>query len=248
MAELSGDAFVKALRSETVTLFVGPMAEPLTVSKALLCHKSDTFAKLLSKPGLTHLQLPGIGVPVGKIFVCWCYQERLQGIKAQPTLPERKEWKRLLIDLWLLGDVYDIPRLQNQVMKQLTGLFVTPSLMAKADIEYLWAREPTGEELKDLLVCTLVATLESANAVKTVADYEDLAVLPKFTAKLYTALKLWTEFAVPAKNKKNKWAALLQSEDLQKALRVTETKRKAPPQAAKALPKPFAPGEIIEID
>lgn len=74
MADLSGDAFVQALQSETVTLLVGPSAEPLTVSKALLCLKSDTFARLLSKPDLTELRLQGVGVVVSKIFVCWCYQ------------------------------------------------------------------------------------------------------------------------------------------------------------------------------
>lgn len=75
MADISGEAFVKAIQSETITLLVGPNAEPLTVSKVLLCHRSDFFTKhLRTKPDLTELLLPGIGVAISKMFVCWCYQ------------------------------------------------------------------------------------------------------------------------------------------------------------------------------
>lgn len=74
MADMAGEAFVQALQSEAVTLRVGPNREVLTIAKALLASKSDHFATLLSKPDLTELVLPNIGVVVIKIFICWCYQ------------------------------------------------------------------------------------------------------------------------------------------------------------------------------
>ncbi|KAK5119683.1 hypothetical protein LTR85_007259 [Meristemomyces frigidus] len=248
MAGLSGDAFVKALQSDPIQFIVGPTAVPLTISKALLCHKSETFAKLLSKPGLLELRLPNVGADVGKIFVCWCYQGRLQGLGVNPSAADRREWKELLINLWLLGDDYGIPSLQNQAMKQLTGLFVTPYLLNKKDIEDVWSHKPSHEELQGLLICTLVAQLEAPNAAKTIYDYEDLAALPKFMAKLYKALQMWVTFDVPVKAKKNKWVMLLQSERLQKGFLVSEMMRKVSAQAARAPARPFAPGEIIEID
>lgn len=176
-------------------------------------------------------------------------QERLQDLSPKATPAERKQWKELLIDIWLFGDSYSIPRLQNQAMKQLTTLFVTPSLLVKADIEYIWAREAVSEQIKDLVICTLVAQLETPNAVKSIDHHEDLATLPKFTAKLYKALHLWLTFEVPAKAKKNKWAVMLQSEGIQKALRAVETKRTPTAAAAGGAPaRPFVPGKVIEID
>lgn len=83
MADLSGDDFVKAIQSETVTLKVGPHNKEIVVSRALLSLKSKTFARLLSKPGITELELPHVGVAVSKMFVCWCYQVSLRG--SAPT-------------------------------------------------------------------------------------------------------------------------------------------------------------------
>ncbi|KAK5132741.1 hypothetical protein LTR08_008707 [Meristemomyces frigidus] len=257
MVNLSGDAFVQALQSETVTLLVGPAAEPIIVSKALLRLKSDTLATLLSKPGLNQLELPGIGVDVSKTFVCWCYQDRLQELPLKAPLPERKQIKELLIDLWLFADVYNIYRLQNQAMKHLIHLFATPSLLAEPDIAYIWSRGDgtSTAPLKDLAVCTLVAQLEGPNATKTIADFDELArKLPGFTAKVYKALRFWMEFAVHGNTKKtvNKWHMMLQDEVVRKGLMV-ETKRVGSTGAGRVLPErsapvPFAPGEVIEID
>jgi hypothetical protein len=71
------DAYMSALQSESVTLKVGPKGDHFVVSKGMLTRQSDTFNKLLSKPGLTELELPGVGLAVGKMFVCWCYQVRI---------------------------------------------------------------------------------------------------------------------------------------------------------------------------
>lgn len=177
-------------------------------------------------------------------------QERLQDISSNATLAERKERKELLIDLWLLGDVYGIPRLQNQATQHLAELFVTPSLLLKNDIEYLWSRAPTHEQLKALLVLTLVAKLENGTTTESIDDYDDLAALPGLTAKLYKALHVWMTFEVPVKAKKNKWTKLLHSEAIQTMLRVGETKRQVPVavKTARAPARPFVPGEIVEID
>ena len=51
MAVPSGDAFVKALQSGTVTLLVGRDKEQITISKALLTMQSKTLSKFVEKGG-----------------------------------------------------------------------------------------------------------------------------------------------------------------------------------------------------
>lgn len=162
----------------------------------------------------------------------------------------------MLIDLWMFADIYGIPKLQNQAMEQLTSLFVTPTLLISSDIEYIWDRATASDALKILAICTLVAQLEAPNAETTIGDYEELSGLPQFMLKLYKALHLWMTFEVPAKLAKKKWALMLQSDKMQKGLRVTEVQRGIAGglpaargvQAAEGAVRPFTPGEIIEID
>jgi hypothetical protein len=49
MVGLSGDAFVKALQSEPITLQAGTHLEPVNIPKALLAMKCETIAKLVEK-------------------------------------------------------------------------------------------------------------------------------------------------------------------------------------------------------
>lgn len=169
-----------------------------------------------------------------------------------------------MIDLWLFAHTYDIPRLQNQAMKQLTLLYATPGLLTKDDLKYVWRHlgEPgVGEPLKDLLVLVLVAKLEAPNSTKKVENYEDMAGLTGFMGKLYRALHDWLSFEVPVRQKGKKWGLLLQSAEVQEALKVEEKSevsdlgagvgrgnRSRAGCAGRQVPKPFAPGEIIEID
>ncbi|KAK5723618.1 hypothetical protein LTR15_005317 [Elasticomyces elasticus] len=248
--DLAGNAFVRTLQSESVTLKIGTNLEEIVVPKALLAKKSDNFAKLLSKQGLSELHLPEVGVSVCNVFIRWCYQERILP-PHDPGDKHRKEWKELMIDTWIFGHNFDIAELQNDAMEQLIShaIFGRPTMLEKVDITYIWERlGDQGGKLKNLIVIVLVAQLEMPGATKTIEQFADLAALPGFMTRMYKSLKMWEEFEVPKKQVKKKWRLLLESETVVSAINV-EVKERVPVVIAKRpAPVPFLPGEIIELD
>ncbi|KAK3676079.1 hypothetical protein LTR78_004271 [Recurvomyces mirabilis] len=245
MGDMAGEAFVQAIQSVAVTLRVGPHGEALIIAKALLASKSENFAPFLSKPDLTELVLPGIGVAVTKIFICWCYQDRIPPLD-KPSWEARTQFKELVIDLWLFENHYSVSALQNQVMRQLMSntVFGTPSCLSKEDIEYVWSRYSTTslEHLKNLLVLTLVAQLEAKESSTSIHDFEDLGALPDFMCMQYKAQRNWFTFQLLA-SYVAKWKVKV-------AVMVEEKARTvdAAPAVAKKKAVGFAKGEVIVID
>ncbi|KAK5677074.1 hypothetical protein LTS10_010263 [Elasticomyces elasticus] len=248
--DLAGNAFVQTLQSESVTLKIGKNLEEIVVPKALLAKKFDTFATLLSKQGLSELQLPEVGVSVCNVFIRWCYQERILP-PHDPGDKHRKEWKELMIETWIFGHSFDIAELQNDAMEQLIShaIFGRPTMLEKTDITYIWERlGDQGGKLKNLFVIVLVAQLEMPGAAKTIEQYADLAALRGFMTRLYKSLKMWEEFEVPKKQMKKKWRLLLESETVVSAINVVVKERVPVVIAKRPAPVPFLPGEVIELD
>lgn len=274
MADLSGDAFVKALQSETITLLAGRTEEAVTISKTLLFLKCEFLANIVDKSGrkqvvpfmqtgaiLTDIAVLGLqseSSTAVKLFVCWCYQERLQSLRPSASLADHKEWKNTLIDLWIFAARYNIPKLQNQTMRALIALFNTPHLLTKEDIRYIWARTQnlTGA-LRGLAALVIVVQVEGSGGRKRIWDFEDLAGLEGLLGRVYTALGKWLTFEMPKlpkEDKRRKWQLFMLADDTRNALMVEET--------ARVVTKPqvdggrtgdrgfrgFAPGEVIEID
>lgn len=80
MADLTGDAFVKALQSENITLLVGKEQQQMTISKDLLCVKSPFVAKLVAKCD-------------GKLSITKLQRRRLTSTKV-PSTCKRKALRR----------------------------------------------------------------------------------------------------------------------------------------------------------
>ncbi|KAK4888048.1 hypothetical protein LTR27_013007 [Elasticomyces elasticus] len=248
--DLAGNAFIQTLQSESVTLKIGKTLEEIVVPKALLAKKSDTFAKLLSKLGLSELQLPEVDVNVCNVFIRWCYQERILP-PHDPGDKHRKEWKELMIATWIFGHNFDIAELQNDAMEQLIShaIFGRPTMLEKMDITYIWERlGDQGGKLKNLFVIVLVAQLELPGAAKTIEQFADLAALRGFMTRLYKSLKMWEEFEVPKKQVKKKWRLLLESETVVSAINVVVKERAPLVMPKRPARKPFLPGEVIELD
>ena len=93
MADITGNAFMKALQSENVHLVVGESQEEITIAKGVLRMKCAYIADLATKcegkalstelmtrkqwltqmcPGI--LVLPEESITAVKMFVVWCYQ------------------------------------------------------------------------------------------------------------------------------------------------------------------------------
>ena len=93
MADLSSDDFLGALQSDMIKLLVGQVEYEITISKDLLCMKSETMRMLVEKGGSNTsfpkfapklllmitdvLALKNESITAVKMFVCWCYQVSL---------------------------------------------------------------------------------------------------------------------------------------------------------------------------
>jgi hypothetical protein len=122
----------------TVTLIVGQEKKAYTLHKDLLCFYSDYFRAAFNgsfkEATERKLELPNIEPSLFEVFQVWLYTRDLQGP------PENFRRYQFLADLWALGDQYQIPLLQNQIMDKIfakseeTGRFnvaVVPGLYAK---------------------------------------------------------------------------------------------------------------------
>ena len=195
-----------------------------------------------------------------KLFVCWCYQERLQSIKPNASFKELEKWKVALIDLWIFAARYDIPKLQNQTMKALLALDL-PQLLSKEDIRYVWDRTLSrSDALRDLAARVMVAQIEeSSGQQKTIQDFKDVEGLDGLLAMVYTAHGKWLTYEMPRtkKDKRTKWMVFTQDPRVRQAFMVEERTQEVPqPQTKRRRTDGEAgPGlsgfpqvEVIEID
>ncbi|KAH0290258.1 hypothetical protein M436DRAFT_50684 [Aureobasidium namibiae CBS 147.97] len=104
---------------ETVTILVGASKQPFVLQKGLLCFYSDYFRAAFDgsfKEAVERkIELPDVKIDTFEAFQVWLYSqsfrsiEDLQDSSEAPKLPS----SRRLARLWVFGDKYQIPVLQN---------------------------------------------------------------------------------------------------------------------------------------
>lgn len=102
---------------DPVTLIVGADKESYTAHKDLLCFYSDFFHAALNgsfrEAAERKIELPDTEVEVFEAFQVWLYTRKLTDNNVSTKVyPEY----HLLVKLWLFGDKYQIPLLQNRTM------------------------------------------------------------------------------------------------------------------------------------
>ncbi|KXS96355.1 hypothetical protein AC578_3080 [Pseudocercospora eumusae] len=258
---LSTDAYARALSSEDITLLVGDGQEQLNIKKAFLALHSNAFAEKLStkvkvedmpRTSVTTIDLRGVGVQAVKVFARWAYTEQLQRLKPTATKGERLQAKRILIDLWIFCDMYGISRLQNEAMAFLCDVVNTPGLVDKTDTWFIFDRTPSSHALRYFAIMALVAKLpEDDSSTSIITEYTDInAKYPEMMAMVYSMSKSWIWFSPNEKAKENTWEQWVKTSEQQALLKVP-----VQPPADWVLtacgvvpPKPFEPGEVIELD
>lgn len=150
---------------------------------------------------------------------------------------------------------YGIAELQNQAIRELCRILsVKPSLLDRDDIYAIITHTPKDSyhALAQLAIVVLVAQLEMEGATQTIGQYEDFSKeFDGFMVNMYEALRLYSNFPVPKKDKALKAKLFLQQDCIADQLKVEEAE---PPQwvkdlcSSKPVVRPFAPGEIIEIE
>lgn len=106
----------------------------------------------------------------------------------------------LLIDLWIFGEKYGIPAIQNEAIEHLAQVLTThPHLLTREDVEYILTRTPVEQEsnpLKHLLVITIIFLLEvgakGSNADAGLKAYEQCAQgFPGFMSLMLKWQRAW---------------------------------------------------------
>ncbi|KAI4727085.1 hypothetical protein E4T49_05135 [Aureobasidium sp. EXF-10728] len=102
---------------ETVILVVGAAKEHYTLHKELLCFYSDFFRAAFNgsfkEATERKIELPETEAEVFEAFQAWLYTQKLPKNEIKPA-KMYPEWP-LLTKLWIFGDKYQFPLLQNNV-------------------------------------------------------------------------------------------------------------------------------------
>ncbi|KAH0273977.1 hypothetical protein KCU91_g5600, partial [Aureobasidium melanogenum] len=104
---------------EPVTLIVGATKEHYILHKDLLCFYSDFFRAAFNgsfkEAAERKIELPDTEVDVFEAFQVWLYTQKMPKNENTSSGKVHLEWP-ILIKLWIFGDKYQIPLLQNIVM------------------------------------------------------------------------------------------------------------------------------------
>ncbi|KAG9657191.1 hypothetical protein KCU64_g5367, partial [Aureobasidium melanogenum] len=104
---------------EPVTLIVGATKEHYILHKDLLCFYSDFFRAAFNgsfkEAAERKIELPNTEVDVFEAFQVWLYTQKMPKNENTSSGKVHLEWP-ILIKLWIFGDKYQMPLLQNIVM------------------------------------------------------------------------------------------------------------------------------------
>lgn len=146
----------QALHDELVSITLDGSTNQFSISKALLCRASEYFRKALNgefKESSTRtLRLPGCDEPTLRLLVFYMERQALPdflyevyGYRAEDEEDrevghgkfEENEYgahpevQTSLVRLWLLGEAYLMPKLQNQTMCRLLDFFKSDDIAAE---------------------------------------------------------------------------------------------------------------------
>ncbi|CAD0088398.1 unnamed protein product, partial [Aureobasidium mustum] len=109
----------KTAATQTVTVLVGIFKQPFILHKGLLCFYSDFFRAALEgsfkEANEGKVELPDVQVEIFEAFQVWLYSRSLRNIEDDQSLPGGSKLPSFgdLARLWVFGDKYQIPLLQN---------------------------------------------------------------------------------------------------------------------------------------
>ncbi|KAG9593358.1 hypothetical protein KCU77_g6473, partial [Aureobasidium melanogenum] len=109
----------KKLLKETVSLLVGPNKEKYNLHKDLLCFYSGFFRAAFEgsfkEADEGKIELPDVKAEIFEVFQVWLYSHSLRDADNYKDSSRRPQLLpcRTLAHLWVFGDKYQIPLLQN---------------------------------------------------------------------------------------------------------------------------------------
>ncbi|KAH0363124.1 hypothetical protein KCU65_g7599, partial [Aureobasidium melanogenum] len=114
----------KQFRGKLVTIIVGSSKESFSIHKDLLVFYSDYFRAAFNgsftEATEGRIELRDVELEVFQNFHSWLYTRKLLVDKIHSHNDESMSWGQLF-DLWIFGDRFQVPLLQNCVMDEIIG-------------------------------------------------------------------------------------------------------------------------------
>ncbi|KAG9533474.1 hypothetical protein KCU93_g338, partial [Aureobasidium melanogenum] len=154
------------LYKETVSILVGPNKEKYILHKGLLCFYSDffraAFEGAFKEAHENKIELPDVFVDVFEAFQVWLYSRSLRDPKDHGDSSTRPQLlpHRILAYLWVFGDKYQIPLLQNDSADALLGKLDQENLFATFVVHVAYQSTMQGSPLRRLAIDLCVYKME----------------------------------------------------------------------------------------
>ncbi|KUJ22798.1 uncharacterized protein LY89DRAFT_763280 [Mollisia scopiformis] len=129
----------------------GDLEEDFIVHKYFACHYSPVLRAAFNSDFLegqtqTYTIIDATPHAV-KILVEWLYTQLINTAPIEDDAVHVQQ-RHLLVQLWVLGDRFLIPKLQNLAIHALNRLIMAIGLRPGLSVEYTWAHAPVGSPLR----------------------------------------------------------------------------------------------------
>ncbi|KAG9831930.1 hypothetical protein KCU98_g13032, partial [Aureobasidium melanogenum] len=156
----------RKLYKETVSIFVGPNKEKYTLHKGLLCIYSDFFRAAFEgsfkEAHENKIELPDVLVDVFEAFQVWLYSRSLRDPEDHGDSSTRPQLltHRTLAYLWVFGDKYQIPLLQNDSIDALLEKMDQENLFSTIVVDIAYQSTMQGSPLRRFAIDICVFRME----------------------------------------------------------------------------------------
>ena len=144
--------------SEAIQLLASNAAQPIFVSKSLLCDASDYFAAAMNGrfrgASRSTLRFPGHTADVVELFATWLFNGPLQPFQYRHEL-------QLLIDAWAFAEEHLVQRLQNDLIRPIWSA-LEHCAVAPVLIEQVYRLTRPGAKLRGLIAADALCKVKSS--------------------------------------------------------------------------------------
>ncbi|KAI4743409.1 hypothetical protein E4T50_06207 [Aureobasidium sp. EXF-12298] len=146
------------LYKEMVSLLVGPNKEKYNLHKGLLCFYSDFFRAAFKgsfkEAEEGKIELPDVGTEVFEAFQVWLYSRSLRVSENHGDSSDRPPFLSFhtLAHLWVLGDKYQIPLLQNCAIDALLEKLKEENKFSTGVVAIAYTGTMVGSPLRKLAI------------------------------------------------------------------------------------------------
>ncbi|KAG9531376.1 hypothetical protein KCU93_g1957, partial [Aureobasidium melanogenum] len=161
------------MKERMMTLVVGSEEAHFTWFHEVLSFHSSFFAGAIKYSWSTESQdkivrMPEDSADVVREFIRWITDHKVGGYGVGSNNPSLTPWDYwdLMVELYIFGNKYNIPRLQNVAINEIITLFQEQFAFPRASTIYkIYERTPFGVSLRELVTDIVVLSHENVEAL-----------------------------------------------------------------------------------